>query len=226
MSEEPLTLISATPSSFARMPRIALALKNIPFTVVNEIPWHATTQTPQHNPLEKLPILLFPDGRPPVYESAHIQNYIVEKYADRGPLLLPGNLDDNLLAKQIVALSVGCMDALVLSGWEVRRPVERQSKLWIARQERKIDGAMCAFNAYVEEALARGSSAEFVLGHELSIADIAIVCAVGGVDFVGFKATWRVQYPSLAGYFDRLDEMDVFKETRPVMFDLKDEAVV
>ncbi|KAJ4365364.1 hypothetical protein N0V95_000511 [Ascochyta clinopodiicola] len=224
MSEEPLTLISATPSAFARMPRIALTLKNIPFTLVNEIPWHGSTQTPKYNPLEKLPILLFPDDRAPVYESAHIQNYIVEKYAQRGPLLLPGDLDGNLLSKQIVALSVGCLDALVLYGWEVRRPVEKQSELWIARQMRKIDGAMRAFSGYVEGALGKGTG-EYVLGKELTIADIGIVCAVGGVDFVGLREGWRVQYPELAAYFDRLDETSVFKETRPVMFDLSEEVV-
>ncbi|KZM25278.1 uncharacterized protein EKO05_0001794 [Ascochyta rabiei] len=224
MSEEPLTLISATPSAFARMPRIALALKKIPFTLTNEIPWHSSTQTPHHNPLEKLPILLFPDARAPVYESAHIQTYIVEKYAQRGPRLLPGDLDGDLAAKQIVALGVGCLDALVLNGWEVRRPVERQSALWIARQARKIDGAMRAFNRYVEDALALGN-AEYVLGPELTIADIAIVCAVGGVDFVGLRDGWRLQYPALGAYFDRLDEESVFKETRPVMFDLSEEVV-
>jgi glutathione S-transferase len=45
---------------------IALKLKNIPFELKNEIPWHADTETPKYNPLEKLPVLLFPDGRAPV----------------------------------------------------------------------------------------------------------------------------------------------------------------
>jgi glutathione S-transferase len=128
MVMEPLTLISATPSSFARMNHVALSLKGILFKVHNEIPWESKTVTPQHNPLEQLPVLIFPDGRSPIYNSAYIQTYIVEKYADHGPLLLPGNPDENLPAKQIAALSVGSQDEVVLAGWEMRRKEEMQSQ--------------------------------------------------------------------------------------------------
>jgi glutathione S-transferase len=215
-----LKLISATPSAFARMPRIALTLKGIPFTLHNEIPWHSTTITPEHNPLEKLPVLVHPNGFS-VYQTPHILNYIVEKFADRGPSLLPGNLETDLLAKQIVALSVGSLDALVLLGWEVRRPEEKQSQLWIERQTRKIDNSLRAFKEYVEDAEGR----EFVLGKEMTIADIGIGCAVGGIDFTGMRPEWRTLYPALVEYFERLDELEVFEESRPVMFDLTEQVV-
>jgi glutathione S-transferase len=207
------------------MNRIALTLKGIPFTLQNEIPWESTTATPQHNPLEKLPILLFPSGdsRPPVYESAHIQTYIVEKYADRGPRLLPGNLDEDLLAKQIVVLSVGCMDAMVLLRWEGRREKGAQSEKWMERQRRKVEGAMGAFNSYVEAAKKDGR--EFLVGIELSIADIAVVCAVGFIEFGGMREGWKEQWPGLAKWFVHLDGQKEFEETRPVMFDLKEEVV-
>ena len=221
MSLKPLTLISATPSAYARMNRIALSLKGIPFKLQNEIPWESKTTTPRYNPLEKLPILLFPDGRPPIYESAYIQNYIVEKYADRGPLLLPGDVDGNLLAKQIVALSVGSLDALVLVVWEMRRKKELQSQKWIDRQMRKADGAMRAFNDYVERACDRN----YVLGKELTIADIGIMCAVGGLDFLGLRPEWKSQHPSLNEYFTRLDKLKPFEDTRLAMFDITEEVV-
>lgn len=207
------------------MNRIALSLKHIPFTLQNEIPWESDTQTPQHNPLEKLPILLFPssDGRPPVYESAHIQTYIVEKYADQGPRLLPGNLDGDLAAKQIVVLSVGCMDAIVLTRWEGRRDEAQRSQKWIARQDRKIDGAMRAFDEYVVAAEKEGR--EFLVGGELTIADIAVVSAVGFVDFGEVRPGWKKEHPKLAAYFERVDAREEFVDTRPVMFDLKEQVV-
>ncbi|KAJ4310685.1 hypothetical protein N0V94_008326 [Neodidymelliopsis sp. IMI 364377] len=207
------------------MNRIALALKGIPFTLQNEIPWESTTATPQHNPLEKLPILLFPSGdpRPPVYESAHIQTYIVEKYADRGPRLLPGDLDGDLLAKQIVVLSVGCMDAMVLLRWEGRREKGAQSEKWMERQRRKVEGAMGAFNSYVEAAKKEGR--EFLVGIELSIADIAVVCAVGFIEFGEMRKGWKEEWPALRKWFEHLDKQKEFEETRPVMFDLKEEVV-
>jgi glutathione S-transferase len=79
-----LTLISATPSPYARKNRIALIEKGIPFELKSEIPWHSDTETPKYNPLEKLPILVFDDGRPPIYESWFIQEYIVCKYKGTG----------------------------------------------------------------------------------------------------------------------------------------------
>lgn len=81
-----LKLISATPSTYARKVRISLHEKNIPFELVTEVPWNSTAQTPQYNPLEKLPVLIVPtegipdldlppsqDGKPTaVYESHFI----------------------------------------------------------------------------------------------------------------------------------------------------------
>lgn len=96
-----LTLISATPSPYARKNRIALLEKGIPFELKSEIPWHSTTETPKHNPLEKLPILIFDDGKPPIYESWFIQEYIVQKYKGTGPDLMPSDLDDQLQVRQL-----------------------------------------------------------------------------------------------------------------------------
>ncbi|KAF1942832.1 glutathione S-transferase domain-containing protein [Clathrospora elynae] len=224
-TEEPLTLISATPSPFARMNRIALALKAIPFNLQNEIPWESTTETPRHNPLEKLPILIFPasDGRSPVYDSAHIQEYIVRKFPDRGPKLVTGDVDLDLEIRQIVVLSEGCLDAIVLSRWEGRREEGKQSRLWIDRQNRKIDGAMRAFDFMVSQRRKEGK--EYLVGEELSIADIAVVCTVGFVDFGALRPRWKDEYVGLKEWFEKLDGRKEFSETRPVMFDLKESVV-
>lgn len=108
-----LTLISATPSPYARKSRIALLEKGIPFQLQTEIPWHSATETPKYNPLEKLPILIFDNGDPPIYESWFIQEYITQKYRSQGPSLLPESLDEQLLAKQIQVIADGACDALV-----------------------------------------------------------------------------------------------------------------
>ncbi|KAF2126300.1 glutathione S-transferase domain-containing protein [Dothidotthia symphoricarpi CBS 119687] len=222
---EPLTLISATPSPFARMNRIALALKSIPFTLKNEIPWESDTETPKYNPLEKLPILVFPDsdGRPPVYDSAHIQEYIVRKYDDKSPKLITGDVDLDLSIRQIVVLSEGCLDAIVLLRWEGRRDSSKQSQLWLDRQNRKLDGAMRAFNDMVQERKNDGKG--YLVGEELTIADIAVVCTVGFIDFGELRPQWKEKYSTLREWFQRLDERKEFAETRPVMFDLKETVV-
>jgi glutathione S-transferase len=53
-----LTLISATPSPYARKIHVILAEKEIPFTLQTEVPWDSTTTLPSYNPLEKLPVLI------------------------------------------------------------------------------------------------------------------------------------------------------------------------
>ena len=217
------TLISATRSPFARMNRIALLEKGIAFEIRNEIPWHADTQTPTHNPLEKLPILLLDDGRDPVYDSLHIQEYIVRKYADKAPSLLTGDLDLDLKARQILTLSEGMLDAFVLMFWETQRSEDKQSQQWLDRQNRKIDGAMKAMDELVKKKKDGGD--DYLLGGTLTIADIAVVCAVGQIDFTGVRTGWQEKYPELAKYWKKLEERDHFASTTPVMFDLKSGVV-
>ena len=222
----PLTLISATPSPFARMNRIAMHYKGIPFTLQNEIPWHkAETQTPLYNPLEKLPILLDLEDSSfaPVYDSAHIQEYIVQKYADKEPKLLTGDVNLDLQARQIQVLSEGMLDAFVLEFFELAREEDKQSKEWLERQERKIDGGLKALDEMV-----KSKKGEFLVGDgkTFTIADIAAVCAVSQIDFGGFRPGWQKRYPALAEWWKAMDEREYFRDTRPVMFDIKKETVV
>jgi len=134
-----LTLISATPSPYARKNRIALLEKDIPFQLQSEIPWESSTKTPQYNPLEKLPILLFDDGRPPIYESWFIQEYITQKYADKAPSLLPkGGVDELLRAKQIQVIADGACDAMVCEGrFHGSFPIYLDAPRWMSSFSRR-----------------------------------------------------------------------------------------
>lgn len=220
------TLVSATPSPFARINRIAMLYKNIPFDLENEIPWHtAETKTPLHNPLEKLPILLKPSDPnfEPVYDSAHIQEYLIQKHADLEPKLLTGSLDEDLKARQLQVLAEGVMDAFVLEFFESARPEEKQSQEWYARQKRKVDGGLRAFDHLVAQ-----RKGEYLVGDGkvMTIADIAVVCATSQVDFGGIRQGWKEEYPTLAKWWMEMDEREYFKSTRPVMFDINGPGVV
>lgn len=94
--------------------------KGIPFELKNEVPWNKDTETPTYNPLEKLPILIFEDGSA-MYDSCLIQEWIVQKYPDRGPSLLPEGQDAGFLARQIQTLASGHMDAMALAFFEKNR---------------------------------------------------------------------------------------------------------
>ena len=208
------------------MNRIAMLEKGIPFQLQNEIPWHKNeTQTPKYNPLEKLPILLDPDDPSfePVYDSAHIQEYIVQKYVDKQPKLLTGDIDLDMKARQILVLSEGVLDAFVLEFFERAREESKQSQEWMDRQLRKIEGGFRAFDELV-----KNRKGEYLIGDgkTLTIADIAVVCAVSQIDFGGFKPDWKKAYPELAKWWKAMDEREIFKSTRPVMFDIKRDTVV
>lgn len=136
-------LISATPSPYARKVRIALQEKNLPFDLKTEVPWDNTTQTPQYNPLEKLPVLIFNDGRPAIYESHFILEWLETKYPE--PSLLPSinDADDRLLVKQIEVVVDGICDALVLSFFENQRDEDKRSKPWT---DRYVSLEKCTFS--------------------------------------------------------------------------------
>lgn len=118
-----LKLISATPSAYARINRIAFMEKGVDFELHNEVPWNKDTETPTYNPLEKLPILVLEDGSA-IYDSLLIQDYILKKYASQGPALVPSDFDQYVQARQIQTLAQGQMDAMALSFFEMNREVK------------------------------------------------------------------------------------------------------
>lgn len=107
MSSKPVyTLISATPSPYARKVRIVLAEKGIPFTLQTEVPWDSDTKTPTYNPLEKLPVLIHNETDQAVYESHFILEWLEVKHPDTLSMI-PRDADQRLLAKQIEVVADG-----------------------------------------------------------------------------------------------------------------------
>ena len=210
-----LKLISATPSPYARKVRITLAEKGIPFELLTEVPWNATTATPQYNPLEKLPVLVLPDGTG-VYESRFILEWIEAKHP--APPMLPEDVDARLFARQVEVVADGVCDACVLTFWERHRPAAQQSSAWMARQLRKVDGGMAALASWV-------GTAPFIVGGRFGLADVAAgtVCRYLDVRFP--EHPWRVRHPALAAYSKELEQRPSFAATVPVPQVISDAVV-
>jgi glutathione S-transferase len=51
------------------------------------------------------------------------------------------------------------------------------------------------------------------------------VCTVTWVDWAETQPGWREEYPVLAKWALEMDERKEFRETRPVMFDLRQDVV-
>jgi len=220
----PLTLISATPSPYARKVRISLALKGIPFTLQNEIPWESSTKTPNYNPLEQLPVLILEDGSA-VYDSHFILDYIELKYPSKLPLI-SADVDEKLLAKQIELVCDGVYDAIGRYFFEKARG-EKASPEWESRQLRKIVGGTKAVAEWVKAAKERGD--EYLVGNQLSIADLAVVTLCGMLtmteSIVGDLTQWKGKYPEMVEYEKKVGARKEFSETSPVMFDLQERVV-
>jgi glutathione S-transferase len=201
-----LKLISATPSPYARKVRIALAEKNLPFELITEVPWHAETQTPKHNPLEKLPVLILEDGSS-VYESSYILEYLELKYPQVP--LLPKDADGILAAKKLDVLCNGVCDALVLLFFERMRAEGQASAEWMARQARKIAGGMREIARLI-------GKREYAVGERFTIGDIAAATAAGYVSVRYPEMKWREDYPDLAAYSARMEQRPSLMNSVPV----------
>lgn len=214
-----LTLISATPSPYARKVRIALQEKGIPFTLQTEVPWDSTTQTPQYNPLEKLPVLILEDGKA-VYESHFIMEYIEAKYPDH-PLLPPAqDVDDRLFARQVEVVADGICDSLVLAFFERQREPEKQSKPWTDRQMRKVEGGLRALAQWVEQ-----RKGTWLVGNHFGLADIALGAVCGYLSVRWPDHPWKSQHPALSKYWESLETRQSFKDTVPSPQTMKDKIV-
>lgn len=210
-----LRLISATPSPYARKVRIALKEKGIPFELLTEVPWDATTRTPDYNPLEKLPVLLLPDGGS-VYESRFILEWIEVRHPE--PPLLPADPDARLFARQIEVVADGVCDALVLLFWERHRDPDKQSAPWIDRQTRKVDGGLRALAGWAADR-------DFIVGGRFGLADIAAGTLCRYLDVRFPDHPWRRTHPNLAAFSDRMERRPSFAASVPVSQTINDRVV-
>ncbi|WP_417518605.1 glutathione S-transferase N-terminal domain-containing protein [Minwuia sp.] len=202
-----MKLLSATPSPYARKVRIALAEKGVAFDLLTEVPWNEDTSTPQHNPLEKLPVLILDDGET-VYESDFILEWLEHHHPE--PSMLPADPELRLAARRFEVLADGVCDAFVLWFFESFRPEAHRSQSWMDRQHRKITGGLAEIDRLVP------AEAEFCVGDRFGLADIAVGTVLDYMRARYPALDWQTRHPALAARLDRLSERPSFRETVPV----------
>ena len=200
-----MKLISATPSPYARKVRIALAEKSVPFELQTEVPWNEETSLPQHNPLEKLPVLILDDGST-IWESSFILEWIERKYPQ--PPLLPADDDGILAHKRMDALATGVCDAFLLVFFERMRPEAHRSQAWTDRQMRKVHGGLAEIARVVGDQT-------YAVRDSFGIADISAGSTLGYLDVRFPELGWRTTHPNLSRYMDGLMQRPSFQDTVP-----------
>jgi glutathione S-transferase len=197
-----MKLIGSHTSPFVRKARIALAEKRIEYELVVDQP---DDRMAEFNPLGKVPVLVTDDGAA-IYDSSVIVEYL-DTVSPVGRLIPePGR--QRIQVKRWEALADGLQDAAILMLLESRRPARQQSREWIERQNAKVVQALRAASHDLGER-------SWCAGESYSLADIALGCALGYLQFRFASVDWRAQYPNLKRHADKLFKRPTFEATVP-----------
>ena len=170
--------------------------------------WAADTTISQSNPLGKVPCLVMEGG-----EALFDSRVIVEYLDTLSPVgkLIPAVGRERAEVKTWEALADGVLDALILARLEATWPHRgegERSQAWIDRQLAKTDASLKAMG------LGLGDK-PFCTGIHLTLADIAVGCTLGYLDFRFPEIDWRTPHPNLARLYEKLMQRASFTETIP-----------
>jgi glutathione S-transferase len=204
-----MKLIGAITSPYVRKVRAVMAEKKLDYQFVQENVWAADTKITDSNPLGKVPCLVM-EGGEALFDSRVIVEY-VDTLSPVGKLI-PALGRERAEVKTWEALADGLMDAALLARleatWAGRKDSER-SQAWIDRQLGKITASV--------KAMSQGlADKPYCVGIHLSLADIAVGCALGYLDFRFPDIDWRDGHANLSKLQDKLVLRQSFMDTQPV----------
>lgn len=201
-----MKLIGSLASPFVRKARIVLAEKRIDYKLELENVWVPETTIHTFNPIGKVPCLVLDDGEA-VFDSRVICEY-VDTLSPVGKLI-PQSGRERVEVRCWEALADGILEAAVLIRVEsTQRPAEHRLDTWLARQQRKIDEGLVAMSQGL-------GSKTWCAGNRYTLADVALGCALGYLDFRMPELNWREPYPNLDKHFQKLSQRQPFQDTMP-----------
>jgi glutathione S-transferase len=202
-----MKLIGALTSPYVRKVRVVMAEKKLDYQFALEDVW-TTDGILKSNPLGKVPCLVLEGG-----EAVFDSRVIVEYVDTRSPVsrLIPEGSRERTEVRTWEALADGMIDAAILARLEATwagRGAEQRSQAWIDRQMVKVHGSVTAMSTGLGDK-------PWCAGIHLSLADIAVGCALGYLDFRFPQIAWREQHPNLAKLTEKLFARQSFLDTRP-----------
>jgi glutathione S-transferase len=202
-----MKLIGALTSPYVRKVRIVMAEKKLDFQFVLEDVWNSE-EILKSNPLGKVPCLVM-EGGEAVFDSRVIVEYL-DNLSPVGKLIPPSGRE-RIEVRTWEALADGVLDAAILARLEATwagRGAGERSQAWIDRQLRHVDTALAAMSKGLGDK-------NYCCGIYLSLADIAVGCALGYLDFRFPQIDWRTRHPNLAKLYDKLSARQSFVDTKP-----------
>ena len=200
-----MKLIGSHTSPYTRKARCVLAEKKIEVEFVLDSPWSESTAVPSFNPLGKIPVLILDD------DTVLFDSRVIVEYLDNmtpNNKLFPSPNRERIEVKRWEAVADGLCDAAVAMLLEKKRPARQQSKEWIERQHEKVTRSL----DFMANELGESS---WCMGTHFSLADIAVGCALGYLNFRFPEIDWRANHANLARVFDKLQQRPTFVDTAP-----------
>jgi len=203
-----MKLIGSNTSPYVRKVRIVMAEKKLDYAFVLEDVWSEQTRIVDANPLGKIPCLIM-EGGEALFDSRVIVEYL-DTLSPVGKLIPPVGRE-RAEVKTWEALADGVMDAALLARMEAvwdKRTEAQRSQAWIDRQLGKISASLNAMSAGLGDK-------PHCAGLHMSLADIAVACALGYLDFRFPQIGWRNEHPSLVRLLEKLEQRPGFADTVP-----------
>ncbi|MDI6748369.1 MAG: glutathione S-transferase [Rhodocyclaceae bacterium] len=200
-----MKLLGTFTSPYVRKTRIVLAEKKIDCEFVLNSPWVEGSSVPQHNPLGKIPVLIFDDN------STLFDSRVIVEYLDNlapNNRLIPAQGRERIQVRRWEALADGICDAAAAAFLEGKREGEQKSQSWIDRQRGKIVLGLAASSTDLGEQ-------PWCHGNTITLADIALGTALGYLLFRFPDIGWQAQHPNLAKLYDKLMLRQSFIDTVP-----------
>jgi glutathione S-transferase len=202
-----MKLIGSLTSPYVRKVRIVMAEKKLDYQHELEDVW-TSDKIVASNPLGKVPCLVLPGG-----EAIFDSRVIVEYLDTRSPVsrLIPESSRERIEVRTWEALADGVLDAAILARLEQTwsgRSAEQRSQAWVDRQLGKVDAALTAIGTGLADK-------PWCSGNHVSLADIAVGCALDYIAFRFPQIGWREQHANLARLADKLGARQSFIDTKP-----------
>jgi len=202
-----MKLIGSLTSPYVRKVRIVMAEKKLDYQLELEDVW-ANDAILKSNPLGKVPCLVM-DGAEAVFDSRVIVEY-VDTLSPVGRLI-PERGRERTEVRTWEALGDGVIEAAILARlertWSGRTETQR-SEAWVSRQMVKVHASLGAMSQGLADK-------PWCTGIHFSLADIAVGCALGYLDFRFPDIAWRDRYPNLAKLSAKLALRQSFIDTAP-----------
>ncbi|AKJ26930.1 glutathione S-transferase N-terminal domain-containing protein [Caldimonas brevitalea] len=203
-----MKLIGSLTSPYVRKVRIVMAEKKLDYRLELEDVWSPDSAIADANPLGKVPCLVM-EGGEAVFDSRVIVEY-VDTLSPVGKLI-PATGRERVEVRTWEALADGLLDASILARleqtWAGRTDAQRCTA-WVDRQMDKVQTSLRAMSQGLGDR-------NWCAGLHFTLADIAVGCALGYLEFRFPQIEWRRDYPNLGKLYDKLSLRASFSDTAP-----------